>query len=52
MDEKMVTISEERYKVLLEESAKYQMLEEFGVDNWEYYSEAMAEMKETPNDAA
>lgn len=36
-----VTLSEERYHELLEAERKLAALEAAGVDNWEYYGEAM-----------
>ena len=40
-DKKMVTISEERYKELLEKEETLDKLEAYGVDNWEGYCDAM-----------
>lgn len=40
---KMVTISQEEYKSLLESQDKLERLEAYGVDNWSGYSEAMSD---------
>lgn len=42
-DVKMITIPEHRYKQLLEDSKILNALYAGGVDNWEWYSEALQE---------
>jgi len=39
-----ITLSEERYRELTEAEEKLNALEEFGVDNWDGYSQAMASL--------
>lgn len=53
MDENtnMVSISKEEYKYLLKRDDKLQALENGGVDNWEWYSDSLADFyKEYPED--
>jgi hypothetical protein len=39
--EEMVTIPISQYRALMKDSAKLGALEEAGVDNWEWYGDAM-----------
>jgi len=48
-DEKMVKISKEEYKHLLEDSDTLSALEEAGVDNWEGYDDAMDILRDIRN---
>jgi hypothetical protein len=41
-----VTISKEEYEKLLDDSAKLNSLINGGVDNWEWYWEALAEYRQ------
>lgn len=41
--EETITITRKEYKKLLEDSDKLRCLENSGVDNWEWYDEAMKE---------
>jgi hypothetical protein len=45
MEEK-ITITLQEYNDLLEASAKYWALEEYGVNNWNGYDDAMASLDE------
>jgi hypothetical protein len=42
----VVILSSEEYKSLLEDRAKLDALEAYGVDNWSGYGEAMMSMEE------
>lgn len=44
----MPEISEERLKVLLEAEAKLEALERGGVDNWQFYDDAMEYLEKNP----
>ena len=52
MDEETVTISLELYNTLLKQAAAFVALETYGVDNWDGYGEAMAQLKEESNGTA
>jgi hypothetical protein len=41
MEKETVTISKEKYESLLDNSLKLSALEGSGVDNWEWYGEAL-----------
>lgn len=44
-NEETITVSKEEYKQLQSDSLKLQCLDEGGVDNWEWYGEAMREYR-------
>lgn len=44
--EEMISISKQRYEELLKAEKKLDMLECYGVDNWEGYVEAMGALAE------
>lgn len=46
MDDKTITIPLEEYRLLRLRSYKLQALEDYGVDNWIGYEEAMQYMEE------
>jgi len=45
-DEETITITKKDHDQLLKDSYKLAALEEFGVDNWEGYSDAMLSLTE------
>lgn len=46
LDNEFVTISKKDYDELVYSSRKLALLEEGGVDNWEWYSESLQELYE------
>ena len=42
-DDHEILVSAKKYRELLEDSRKLQALENAGVDNWDWYDEAMKE---------
>ena len=50
MDDKKVTISEERYNELLKKEEMLDRLEAYGVDNWEGYCDAINDSEEDFNE--
>ena len=44
--EEMISISKQRYEELLKSEKELNMLESYGVDNWEGYEEAMEALSE------
>jgi uncharacterized protein YlaN (UPF0358 family) len=44
MSEEMVTITKSEYQLLKADAAKLRALERAGVDNWEWYGDAMDSM--------
>lgn len=48
MPEETITISTKLYRELLKDQAKLKALEDAGVDNWDWYGEAIASLNDDP----
>ena len=46
-EDKVITITQEEYDDLRDDQLKLNCLEDYGVDNWEGYDDAMREYRET-----